>query len=142
MTTSEELAAVCACLEAFGAQMSVPLSRADQRSKGVTYLRGRLLDGRRKSMQPMGARLGVDYQGLQQFVTSSTWDVTAARERLARRAVAVIDPDAWVVDDTEFLKDGALRLGWPGSTRAACAGRELPRSGCRCPRSPTLGPAR
>jgi len=42
-----------------------------------------LLDGRRKSMQPMAARLGVDHQGLQQFVTSSTWAVEPVRQRLA-----------------------------------------------------------
>jgi SRSO17 transposase len=32
-----------------------------------------MLDGKRKSMQPMATRLGVDHQQLQQFVTSSTW---------------------------------------------------------------------
>jgi len=98
-------------LEAFAAEMFAPLARVDQRAKGVTYLRGLLLDGRRKSMQPMGQRLGVDYQGLQQFVTSSTWDVVAVRERLARRAVAVIGPDAWVIDDTGFPKDGPASPG-------------------------------
>jgi SRSO17 transposase len=36
---------------------------------------GLLLDGRRKSMQPMAERLGVDLQGLQQFLSSSTWPV-------------------------------------------------------------------
>ncbi|GAA1722944.1 hypothetical protein GCM10009734_29160 [Nonomuraea bangladeshensis] len=56
----------------------------------MTYLRGLLLDGRRKSMQPMAGCLGVDHQGLQQFVTSSTWDTRAVRARLARRA----DPEA------------------------------------------------
>ena len=60
-------------------------------------MRGLLLDGRRKSMQPMAERLGVDHQGLQQFVSSSTWAVEPVRRRLARRAVTVIDPEAWVV---------------------------------------------
>ncbi|MFJ2875564.1 transposase, partial [Streptomyces sp. NPDC087298] len=69
--------------------MFAPLSRADQRVKGSLYLRGLLLDGRRKSMQPMAGRLGVDHQQLQQFMTSSTWLVDAVRARLARRAVAV-----------------------------------------------------
>ncbi len=109
--TPEELAAVRARLEVFAAEMFAPLARADQRDKGVTYLRGLLLDGRRKSMQPMGERLGVDFQGLQQFVTSSTWDVAAVRERLARKAVEVIDPVAWVVDDTGFPKDGTASPG-------------------------------
>ena len=57
-------------------------------------------------MQPMAERLGVDHQGLQQFVTTSTWDTEAVRARLARRAVEVVAPVAWVVDDTGFPKDG------------------------------------
>src|SRR4051812_48505847 len=91
--------------------MFAPLSRRDQRDKGATYVRGLLLDGRRKSMQPMAERLGVDHQGLQQFVSSSTWAVEPVRERLARRAVAVIAPEAWVVDDTGFVKDGTASPG-------------------------------
>lgn len=101
-------------LEAFAADVFAPVSRSDQRAKGMTYLRGLLLDGRRKSMQPMAVRLGVDHQGLQQFVTTSTWDTAAVRARLARRAVEVVAPVAWVVDDTGFPKDGT---GSPGVAR-------------------------
>ena len=61
-------------LEAFAAEMLGGLARSDQRAKGELYLRGLLMDGKRKSMQPMAERLGVDHQRLQQFVTSSTWD--------------------------------------------------------------------
>jgi SRSO17 transposase len=109
--TPGELAAVRGRLEEFAAEMFSPLARRDQRDKGATYVRGLLLDGRRKSMQPMAERLGVDHQGLQQFVSSSTWAVEPVRERLARRAVAVIAPDAWVVDDTGFPKDGTASPG-------------------------------
>src|SRR3954465_6628070 len=109
--TPEELTAVRERLEEFAAEVFAPLSRSDQRAKGQTYLRGLLLDGRRKSTQPMAERLGVDHQGLQQFVTSSTWAVQPVRARLARRAVEVIAPDAWVVDDTGFVKDGAASPG-------------------------------
>src|SRR5215210_8336601 len=109
--TPGELAAVRGRLEEFAVEMFAPLARRDQRDKGATYLRGLLLDGRRKSMQPMAERLGVDHQGLQQFVSSSTWEVEPIRERLARRAVEVIAPDAWVVDDTGFPKDGVASPG-------------------------------
>jgi SRSO17 transposase len=51
---------------------------------------------------------------LQQFVTTSTWDTTAVRARLAARAVDVVAPQAWVVDDTGFPKDGT---GSPGVAR-------------------------
>src|SRR3954469_10163652 len=110
--TPEELAAVRERLEEFAAEVFAPLSRSDQRDKGQTYLRGLLLDGRRKSMQPMAARLGVDEQGLQQFISSSTWAVEPVRARLAHRAVEVIEPAAaWVVDDTGFVKDGTASPG-------------------------------
>ncbi|AIA01358.1 transposase [Streptomyces noursei] len=91
--------------------MFAPLVRRDQREKGSLYLRGLLLDGRRKSMQPMAERLGVDHQQLQQFVTSSTWPCDAVRARLAWRAVRVVRPQAWVVDDTGFPKDGTSSPG-------------------------------
>src|SRR3982750_300448 len=109
--TPGELAAVRGRLEEFAAEMFAPLARRDQRDKGPTCVPGLLLDGRRKSMQPMAERLGVDHQGLQQFVSSSTWAVEPVRERLARRAVAAIAPEAWVVDDTGFPKDGTASPG-------------------------------
>ncbi|MBB5773856.1 SRSO17 transposase [Nonomuraea jabiensis] len=43
---------------------------------------------------------------MQQFVTTPMWDTWAVRARLARRAIEVVDPVAWVVDDTSFPKDG------------------------------------
>jgi SRSO17 transposase len=94
-------------LEAFAAEMLGGLARSDQRAKGELYLRGLLLDGKRKSMQPMAARLGVDHQQLQQFVTSSTWDYADVRGRVARWAQEFLDPRAYVIDDTGFPKDGA-----------------------------------
>ncbi|MFJ2095479.1 transposase [Streptomyces sp. NPDC087901] len=90
------------------------MSRADQRVKGSLYLRGLLLDGRRKSMQSMAGRLGVDHQQLQQFMTSSTWPVDSVRAGLARRAVAVVRPQVWVGDDTGFPKD---EMSSPGVAR-------------------------
>lgn len=91
----------------FAAGMLGGLARSDQRAKGELYVRGLLLDGKRKSMQSMAARLGVDHQQLQQFVTSSTWDYGEVRGRLARWAEEFINPRAYVVDDTGFPKDGA-----------------------------------
>jgi SRSO17 transposase len=94
-------------LEAFAAEMLGGLARSDQRAKGELYLRGLMLDGKRKSMQPMAARLGVDHQQLQQFVTSSTWDYSDVRQRVAQWAVEFIHPEAYVIDDSGFGKDGS-----------------------------------
>lgn len=104
--TPAELDAVRARLEDFAGEVFVPFARREQRINGGLYLRGLMLDGRRKSMVPMADRLGVDHQRLQQFITSSTWDYRAVRRRLAERAVGVVDADAWVVDDTGHVKDG------------------------------------
>jgi SRSO17 transposase len=111
---AEEMARVRPRLVEFAAEMLGGLARSDQRAKGELYVRGLLLDGKRKSMQPMAARLGVDHQQLQQFVTSSTWDYAQVRGRVARWADEFIDPRAFVVDDTGFPKDG---LGSPGVAR-------------------------
>ncbi|MFD5410009.1 IS701 family transposase [Streptomyces nojiriensis] len=106
-----ELAAVRGRLEEFASEVFASLVRRDQREKGALYLRGLLLEGRRKSMQPMAERLGVDHQQLQQFLTSSTWPVGDVRARLAWRAVAAVRPEVWVVDDTGFPKDGRSSPG-------------------------------
>ncbi|GAA0567103.1 IS701-like element ISBj6 family transposase [Saccharopolyspora spinosporotrichia] len=105
--TPEEMQVVRPRVEAFAAEMLAGVPRRDQRAKGELYLRGLLLDGQRKSMQPMAERLGVDHQGLQQFISSSTWDDAAVRRRLAGWAEDFIEPRAWVLDDTGFVKDGA-----------------------------------
>lgn len=104
--TPAELAAVRGRLEDFAGEIFAPFVRREQHLNGGLYLRGLMLDGRRKSMQPMAERLGVDHQRLQQFITSSTWDYTAVRRRLAARALRVVTPEAWVLDDTGHLKDG------------------------------------
>jgi SRSO17 transposase len=85
-----------------------------------------MLDGKRKSMRPMAARLGVDHQQLQQFVTSSTWDHVQVRQRLARWADGFIEPEEYVLDDSGFPKDG---VDSPGVARMYSAnvgqGRQL-----------------
>src|ERR1700716_4233682 len=103
------------------------LRRKDQIGKGELYLRGLLTDGRRKSMQPMAERLGVDHQRLQQFVTNSTWDYQVVRANVARWAMTAIAPDAYVIDDTGFAKDGkSFSAGGPHVLRHAGQGRQLP----------------
>jgi SRSO17 transposase len=95
-------------LEAFAAELFDGFFRADQRRWGQAYVRGLLLDGRRKSVEPMAARLGEDgnRQALAHFITSSPWDPAHVRARLAWRMQDAIGAEALIVDDTGFLKDG------------------------------------
>jgi SRSO17 transposase len=104
--TPDEIAEVRPRLLDFAAEMLGGLPRKDQRAAGELYVRGLLADGQRKSMVPMAARLGIDHQRLQQFITSSTWDYAAVRANVARWFAAGQPVDALVVDDTGFPKDG------------------------------------
>ncbi|MEW2615953.1 IS701 family transposase [Streptomyces sp. NPDC047880] len=115
--TPDEIGLVRGELEAFAAEVFEPFARKDQRRWGQVYLRGLLTDGRRKSIEPMAARLGADgnRQALANFITTSPWDPAHIRAQLAWRMEAVIRPKAVVFDDTGFLKDG---------TASACVSRQ------------------
>lgn len=96
----------------FAAEMFEPMVRKDQRRWGEVYLRGLMLEGKRKSIEPMAARLeDGDEQCLQQFVNQSPWRWEAVRGRLAVRMSEVIEPEAWVIDDTGFPKFGDKSVG-------------------------------
>jgi hypothetical protein len=64
--------------------------------------------GQRKSLEPLVARLGdeADYQSLQQFLADSPWDPAAVVRAVAERVAGAIEVEAWVLDDTGFVKDG------------------------------------
>jgi SRSO17 transposase len=98
-----ELARVRGRLEEFAGEVFDSVRRKDQRRWGEVYLRGLMLDGKRKSIEPMAARLpDGDEQCLQQFVNQSPWDWQPVRRELAVRMSAEIEPEAWIVDDTGF----------------------------------------
>ena len=99
-------------LEAFAAEMFDSMSRKDQRRWGEVYLRGLMMDGKRKSIEPMAARLeDGDEQCLQQFVNQSPWDPVPARRALAQRMGRELTSEAWVIDDTGFPKFGKMSVG-------------------------------
>lgn len=99
-------------LELFVADVFASVPRRDQRGWGECYLRGLMLDGRRKSIQPMAERLpDGNMQALQQFVSQSPWDWTPVRRRIAERVCQVIRPEVWVVDDVSFPKCGRASVG-------------------------------
>lgn len=115
--TPDQIARVLPRLEEFAAEVFADLARADQRGKATLYPRGLMTDGKRKSMQPMAERLGIDHQRLQQFTTSSTWGYTDVRRALVLRMFDEIKPEAYAVDDVGFPKDGTAS---PGVARQYC----------------------
>jgi SRSO17 transposase len=110
--TAKQLAGMRERLVEFAEEMFEPMARKDQRRWGEVYLRGLMLDGKRKSIEPMAARLDDgDEQCLQQFVNQSPWDWRPVRRALARRLTAEIEPEAWIIDDTGFPKQGKMSVG-------------------------------
>lgn len=100
-------------LEQYLVDLLEPLGRSERRHWGSVYLRGLLLNGERKSTEPMAMRLpDGNVQAMQQFVGQSPWDWTPIWERLAMRMTKELEPDsAWVVDDTGFPKQGQHSVG-------------------------------
>jgi SRSO17 transposase len=110
-------AAVQQRLELFADEvLTEAVNRPAQLHNGRLYLRGLIEEGARKSLEPIVARLGdeADYESLQQFLAVSTWDPTLVVKATAERVVGEIDLEAWVLDDTGFVKDGK---GSPGVKR-------------------------
>jgi SRSO17 transposase len=94
-------------LGGFASDVFASLTRAGWRDRATSYLQGLMIDGRRKSIQPMAARLqGVHEQALNHFVTNSPWEVEPVRERIAALADEAVTPAAWAIDDTGLLKCG------------------------------------
>ncbi|WP_079023637.1 IS701 family transposase [Streptomyces odonnellii] len=99
-------------LGGFVAEMFATLKRKDQQRWGDCYLRGLMLDGRRKSIQPMAERLpDGNMQALQQFVSQSPWDHAPVLRAIAAKVTGEIAPEAWVIDDTSFPKAGDQSVG-------------------------------
>jgi SRSO17 transposase len=100
-------------LEQFLADLLEPLGRRERRHWSSVYIRGLLLDGERKSIEPMAARLPEgNVQALQQLIGQSPWPWAPVWQRLAQRMTAELTPDpVWVVDDTGFPKQGHHSVG-------------------------------
>lgn len=110
--SARELARVRGRLVEFASDVFSSMRRKDQRRWGEVYLRGLMLDGKRKSIEPMAARLeDGDEQCLQQFVNQSPWDWRPVRRRLAVRMVGELSAVAWAIDDTGFPKFGRDSVG-------------------------------
>src|SRR3954447_3095301 len=111
--SQRRLARVRERLELFAGEIfDEAAQRSEQRRWARVYVRGLMLEGRRKSIEPMADRLADgDEQGLQQFVNQSPWRWEIVRANLARRMVCEISPEAWIVDDTGFVKKGRWSVG-------------------------------
>jgi hypothetical protein len=83
-------------LEAFLTDVVLPMGRKERRQHAQEYIRGLLMDGERKSIEPMANRLlDGDVQALQQFVNQSPWSFGDVRAPLARKVEREFFPEAY-----------------------------------------------
>jgi hypothetical protein len=90
-----------------------PLGRRERRHWARVYVQGLLLDGERKSIEPMASRIpGAEVQALRQLVGPSPWTVEAVQRRLAHQVVDLLSAAAvWIIEETWFPKAGQHSVG-------------------------------
>lgn len=100
-------------LEEFLSKLLRGVGRSERRHHGSLYVQGLLLDGERKSIEPLAQRVpGGNVQALQQFVGQSPWAWAPVRRLLAQQMEEELVPAAgWMVDDTGFPKQGQESVG-------------------------------
>jgi SRSO17 transposase len=111
--TCEEIVGVAPAvvdrLAGYFADVASGLVRSEQRWAAEYYARALMMEGARKSLEPMVTRMGgtsVEYEALQHFLADSPWDPAVIDRAVAERVCAVIEPMAWVLDDTGVPKYG------------------------------------
>ena len=100
-------------LERFLGDLLPLLGRVERQTQAGLYVRGLLLDGERKSIEPMIARLpGADVQALRQFVNQSPWEWAPLQAALTTVMLDRLLPDAvLILDETSFPKQGTQSVG-------------------------------
>jgi hypothetical protein len=101
-------------LERWLAPFLARLRRQAQRRWAPVYLKGLILPGERKSVEPMASRVAPgDIQQLHHFVSTSPWAAAPLEDELVKAADRLVGgPGAvLVVDDTALVKQGRHSVG-------------------------------
>jgi SRSO17 transposase len=82
--------------------------RSEGRALAESYVSGLLMDGERKSVEPMSERVNASERGMQRLLSQVTWDeqgvLSAYQERML--AATTDSMGLFVIDDTGFPKKG------------------------------------
>ena len=107
--------------ESYSNVMVEALSHADRATPARWYLRGLMLPGGRKSVEPMAARVHPQdvrsaHQSMHHLVADSQWSDQALLAAVAREVVPVLSeaegaPCYWILDDTGHRKYGKHSVG-------------------------------
>ena len=109
-------------IEGYFARIGEVLGNAKRRASFAVYAMGLLGSAERKSVEPMAAlvcrnpkKMDAAHQRLLHFVSCAPWDDRAVRRVAAHYAVdAMVEREpveAWILDDTGFLKQGSHSVG-------------------------------
>ena len=113
----QDIASLVEELQAYHAIYSPLFQRREQRQWSADYLRGLLLEMRRKSVEPMVLALhGADYnaiRAMQQFVSEGAWPDHTILKRHWREVDATLGDEDGVLtlDGSDFLKQGKESVG-------------------------------
>jgi len=107
--------------ERYADVMVEALGHADRATPARWYLRGLMLPGQRKSVEPMAARVHPQdvrsaHQSMHHLVADSEWSDTALLAAVALEVVPVLSeagqaPCFWIIDDTGYRKYGKHSVG-------------------------------
>ena len=76
------------------------------------YVRGLILPGERKSIEPIAKRVAPsDLQQLHHFVSTSPWATEPVQEVLVKQAQALVGGGVLIIDDTGLVKKGVKSVG-------------------------------
>ena len=98
-------------LEGFLAKLTAGLGRSERRRWAGVYVRGLLLDGERKSVEPMATRLGESDQDLHHFVGHSPWSADTLPGRTRQDDGDGPAGPTGSSDETSFPKAGQHSAG-------------------------------
>lgn len=106
--------------EAYCDELVKALSHADRSQPTRWYLKGLMLDGSRKSVEPMAARVSPEdvrsaHQSMHHLVAHAEWSDEALLATVAKQVLPALtrdgDPCHWIIDDTGFPKKGVHSVG-------------------------------
>jgi SRSO17 transposase len=106
--------------EEYGEVIGAALAHADRRMPAQWYLRGLMLPGGRKSVEPMAARVQPQnvrsaHQSMHHLVADAEWSDQGLLAAVTAQVLpALVKKDAacqWIIDDTGYAKKGTHSVG-------------------------------
>ena len=100
--------------------LSKEMDHADRIEPFRNYLAGLLLQGERKSIEPIAARIDptrvcAKHQSLHHFIAVAAWNDRALLRVICQYALPVLlhlgKVESWIIDDTGFPKRGQHSVG-------------------------------